>query len=88
MVINQIYYKGQEHNINVIIQEESYTSKCSFLDNEEIEEHETYLGKRIKRGIFKSANRILINADVNGYFNIIKKVFLDVVAHRLKKLMA
>ncbi len=39
-------------------------------------------------GLFKSANRILINADVNGYFNIIKKVFLDVVAHILRKLMA
>lgn len=44
-LINQIYYKGQEHGINVIIQEESYTSKCSFLDNESIEKHDNYLGK-------------------------------------------
>ena len=73
MLINQIYYKGQEHNINVIIQEESYTSKCSFLDNETIEEHETYLGKRIKRGIFKSSNGTLIHADLQASYNIIKK---------------
>ncbi len=73
MLINQIYYKGQEHNINVIIQEESYTSKCSFLNNETIEEHETYLGKRIKRGIFKSSNGTLIHADLQASYNIIKK---------------
>ena len=73
MLINQIYYKGLEHNINVIIQEESYTSKCSFLDNETIGEHETYLGKRIKRGIFKSSNGTLIHADLQASYNIIKK---------------
>ena len=73
MLINQMYYKGQEHNIKVIIQDESYTSKCSFLDNETIEEHETYLGKRIKRGIFKSYNGTLIHADLQASYNIIKK---------------
>ena len=73
MLINQIYYKGKEYGINVVKQEESYTSKCSFLDNETIEEHETYLGKRIKRGIFRTANGTLIHADLNASYNIIKK---------------
>ena len=73
MLINQIYYKGQEYGINVVKQEESYTSKCSFLDNETIEEHETYLGKRIKRGIFRTANGTLIHADLNASYNIMKK---------------
>ncbi|WP_084795528.1 IS200/IS605 family accessory protein TnpB-related protein [Acidiplasma aeolicum] len=52
MLINQIQYKVKEHNINIIIHEELYTSKCQFLDGESIEKHETYLGKRIKRGVF------------------------------------
>ena len=73
MLINQIYYKGKEYGINVVKQEESYTSKCSFLDNETIEEHETYLGKRIKRGIFKSSNGTLIHADLHASYNIMKK---------------
>ena len=73
MLINQIYYKGQEYGINVIIQEESYTSKCSFLDNETMEKHETYLGKRIKRGVFRTANGTLLHADLHASYNIIKK---------------
>lgn len=54
--------------------EESYTSKCSFLDNEEICKHTSYKGKRVKRGLFKSNDGTLINADVNGSLNILKKV--------------
>jgi len=53
---------------------EAYTSKCSFLDNETIKKHETYLGKRIKRGLFKSAKGILLNSDINGACNIARKV--------------
>ena len=49
---------------------EAYTSKCSFLDSEAIYKHETYLGKRIKRGLFVSNNGIKINADINGSLNI------------------
>lgn len=72
--INQLDYKCKLEGINVILTEESYTSKCSFLDNESIEKHESYLGKRIKRGLFKSAEGKLINADLNGSLNILKKV--------------
>ena len=53
--------------------DESYTSKCSFLDNESIEKHESYLGSRIKRGLFKAANGKTVNADVNGSANILRK---------------
>jgi putative transposase len=68
-------YKCEKHGINITTHEESYTSKCSFLDNEIIGKHDEYLGKRIKRGMFRSYNGILINSDVNGSYNIIKKVF-------------
>jgi putative transposase len=70
---NQIKYKAEESGISVIVQEESHTSKCSFLDNEPIDHHDKYLGNRIKRGIFRSAKGILINADVQGALNIIRK---------------
>ena len=72
-LIEMVQYKAQEIGIEVILQEESYTSKCSFLDNESIEHHERYIGRRIKRGIFKTGKGILINADVNGALNIIRK---------------
>ena len=75
--IKQLEYKCKLEGINVILTEESYTSKCSFLDNESIEEHENYLGKRIKRGLFRSAKGKLINADLNGSLNILKKVVGD-----------
>jgi len=72
--INQLEYKCKLEGINVILTEESYTSKCSFLDNEPLEKQDSYLGKRIKRGLFRSAKNKLINADLNGALNILKKV--------------
>ncbi len=68
-----IKYKAQEQGIIVKTPKEDHTSKCSFLDLESIEHHEIYLGKRIKRGLFKSANGTIINADVNGAYNIIRR---------------
>ena len=62
-LIKQLEYKYKLEGINFILTGESYTSKCSLLDNESIERHENYLGKRIKRGLFKSAKGKLINAD-------------------------
>ena len=72
-LIEMIQYKAQELSIEVVLQEESHTSKCSFLDMESIEHHDKYAGKRIKRGLFRSAKGIIINADVNGALNIIRK---------------
>jgi putative transposase len=75
--IAMLTYKAKLVGIEVHITEESYTSKCSFLDNEPIGKHEHYLGKRISRGLFRSQFGTLINADVNGSLNIIKKVASD-----------
>ena len=71
-LIEMIQYKAKELGIEVILQEEAHTSKCSFLDYETIEHHEKYVGVR-NRGIFKTANGNLINADVNGAYNIMVK---------------
>ncbi len=73
LFIQQIKYKGKLEGIQVIEIEEGYTSKCSFLDNETLECHDDYRGKRIKRGLFKTSNGSFINSDVNGSFNIMRK---------------
>ncbi len=83
-LINQIYYKGNENGMIVIIQDESYRSKCSFLDNEEIDKHETYSGKRIKRGVFRSANGTLMHADLQASYNIIKKAIPEAFANGIE----
>jgi putative transposase len=70
-------YKCKKHGLHFILNEESYTSKCSFLDNEVIDKREVYKGKRISRGLFRSSNGRIINADVNGSYNIIRKVFSE-----------
>jgi putative transposase len=72
--IYMLKYKAELIGMTVIFVEEGYTSKCSFLDNEPIEKHENYVGKRIKRGLFRSKEGIVINADCNGSGNIIRKV--------------
>ena len=75
--IEYLKYKCEMVGINLIIHEESYTSKCDALAREEIKKHETYLGKRVKIGLFQSSIRKLINADVNGSLNILRKVVGD-----------
>lgn len=77
-------YKCEKHGINFITHEESYTSKCSFLDNEKICKHDKYKGSRIKRGLFKSSNNILINSDVNGSYNILKKAIPNAFAEGIE----
>ena len=72
--IDLLIYKAQLVGIEVMVTEESHTSRCSFLDLEPIKKHEQYMGKRIHRGLFRSAKGQLINADVNGAFNIMRKV--------------
>nr|DAF21592.1 MAG TPA: endonuclease [Caudoviricetes sp.] len=72
--IQQLQYKCKLEGINVVLTEESYTSKCSFLDDEFIEKHDSCLGKRVKRGLYKTTKGRLINADLNGSLNILKKV--------------
>ena len=73
LLINMLRYKIEEKGGQLIELNESYTSKCSFLDNEEICKHETYKGKRIKRGLFLSSDKKALNADINGSLNILKR---------------
>jgi putative transposase len=72
--IEMLTYKAALEGVEVILTEESYTSKCSFLDGEPICKHEHYLGKRVKRGLFVASDGRQINADVNGSYNIMRKV--------------
>lgn len=75
MFIKQLQYKCENNNIKLIITEESYTSGTSFIDNE-LPIKENYNKKRrIKRGLFKSNDGRLINSDVNGSYQIMRKVF-------------
>lgn len=80
--INQLKYKCKLEGINVICIEESYTSKSSFLDKDPIpnlkDKLVVFSGKRIKRGLYRSKNGRLINADVNGSYNIMRKEVGDV----------
>ena len=78
MLINMIQYKCAIAGIRVETICESHTSKCSFIDKESIEHHDSYKGRRVHRGLFRSANGQIINADVNGSLNIMRK-FLNVV---------
>ncbi|MFX1364500.1 MAG: RNA-guided endonuclease InsQ/TnpB family protein [Promethearchaeota archaeon] len=78
-LVKQLEYKAKLKGIHVLAINESHTSKCSFLDNEPIGKHITYAGKRISRGLFKTSKGIIINADVNGAYNIMKKAFPNAI---------
>jgi putative transposase len=66
-------YKAKLVGIQVLVREEAYTSKCSFLDDEPIGHHERYAGRRVHRGLFRTATGHTLNADVNGSYNILAK---------------
>ena len=73
LLIKMLRYKIEEKGGVLIELNEAYTSKCSFLDSEEVCKHETYNGKRVKRGLFLSSNKKALNADINGSLNILKR---------------
>jgi putative transposase len=92
-LIELIRYKAEEHGILIVETEESYTSKTSFVDNETLqsktqpvcESHKVaLLGKR-RQHTFKSASLLSrwqkYHADINGAFNILRKVFAQFVWH-------
>ena len=79
-ILDILRYKLEENGIECKEQEESYTSKASYLDNDDIPVYKEndginyiFSGKRIKRGIYKSKQGKIINADLNGALNILKK---------------
>ena len=76
-LIQLISYKARLQGIQVFLQEESYTSQVSFLEGDYIptfskDDKKNSSGKRIKRGLYSSPKGLL-NADVNGSLNILRK---------------
>ena len=71
-------YQGERNGIRVLFQEEAYTSKASFLDNDHIPApggEADFSGTRVKRGLYRSKEGQEINADLNGSANILRKAF-------------
>ena len=81
MLKSMLEYKCKLAGIEVVRQDEAYTSKCSFLDNEEIRKYEKYKGKRPKRGCYTTSTGRKVNADVNSACNIMKKYLLKVAGN-------
>ena len=82
--IQMLTYKAELVGITVLITEESYTSKASFLDRDPLpvrdpkdDTEHTFSGKRVKRGLYRASGKRYINADVNGAYNIVRKVAPD-----------
>ncbi len=75
--IHQLTYKCQLVGIQVITIGSDYTSKCSFLDFEPINKHSSYLGKKVKRGLFKSSSGRVYNSGSNGSLNCIRNAVGD-----------
>jgi putative transposase len=78
--IQMLEYKALLAGIRFILHEESYTSKASFLDNDTIptydptrKEPPVFSGKRVKRGLYRAKDGRMLNADVNGSANILRK---------------
>ena len=92
MVREKLEYLCKRYNINYILQEESYTSKASFFDNDELPIYNAdnpqiyeFSGKRVKRGLYRTKDNYLFNADCNGALNILRKskaVDLTVLCNR------
>ena len=90
--IEMVRYKAEEFGIQVTVREESYTSKASSMDFDEIPDFDpkgrnpttSFSGKRLKRGLYQSSKRHLLNADINGAANIGRKELGD---EWLKKLL-
>lgn len=77
--IDMLCYKAKLVGIQVIVQEESYTSKASFLDSDpiptygKVEQEPKFSGRRVKRGLYRASGKRYLNADVNGSYNIMRK---------------
>ena len=76
----KLEYLCTEYGIKYISQEESYTSKASAIDGDAIpvygeKETPSFSGKRIHRGLYRSNDGSILNADINGSINILRKYF-------------
>ena len=81
--LEKLEYKCKETGIDLIETEEGYTSGTSFLDDELPIKGNYNKSRRVYRGLFKSNNGEYINADVNGAFQIMRKVFSNVKADEI-----
>ncbi|XHL99054.1 MAG: transposase [Microcoleus anatoxicus] len=78
-LIEMLEYKARLVGITVIVQEESFTSRASFLGLDSIpvygktEKEPMFTGKRIQRGLYKTSTGQLINSDINASYNILRK---------------
>lgn len=79
MFISMLRYKSERQGLRFVEVNESHTSKCSSFDLESVGHHDTYVGRRVRRGLFMTRDGILINADINGSYNIMRKVKGDAV---------
>lgn len=79
MLLKQLEFKCENVGIKYIETEESYTSGTSFLDGEEPIKQNYDKSRRTKRGLFKSNSGLFINSDVNGSYQIMKKVFPNAI---------
>lgn len=77
-LIDKLRYKLEMEGIELIEVNEAYTSGTSFLDNELPKKENYNKERRVNRGLFQSNNGQLINADINGAYQILRKVFSDV----------
>lgn len=75
--------KCEQYGITYKEVDEAYTSKTDALAFETIGKHESYLGKRVKRGLFQSSTGVILNADVNGSLNIMRKVSDDSLVKKI-----
>ena len=78
----KLQYQCELHGISYCPQEESYTSKASCLDDDVIPVYgeavtTPFSGKRIYRGLYRSSDGTVLNADINGSVNILKKYFKE-----------
>lgn len=76
MLLRQLQYKCEDAGIKYVETNEAYTSGTSYLDNEAPIKENYNKERRIQRGLFQAKN-MLINADVNGSLQIMRKVFPD-----------
>lgn len=84
MFIGQIQSKCEEYGIEVIMTEEAYTSGTSFLDKEQPTKENYNKERRVYSGLFVANDGRKINADVNGAYQIMKKVVPDAFSKGLE----
>ena len=72
-LVKKIRYKAELEGKEVILVEESYTSGVSSIDKEEIRKENYNKTRRIERGLFKTNSGKIINSDINGSLNILRK---------------